>query len=167
MRLWGGKSTYYYFFCKTSYPMVFPLPPSTFFEDHLTPGRGGQAHLRRSPGCCSSHFYDFWMRHNVAPLTGPPKSQARPPISPLNLIPNLSKPLSILPLFLTGPLGPRPTAGHLDSCKSRPVCSLPEQARSRMYLSIRFLYLLLLIFSSISDPNSNYAESPRSGIRKL
>lgn len=147
--------------------MVFPLPPPTFFEDHLTPGRGGQAHLRRSPGCCASHFYDFCDASQCCSSHGSPKITGTTPISPLNLIPNLSKPLSILPLFLTGPLGPCPTAGHLDSCKSRPVCSLPEQARSRMYLSIRFLYLLLLIFSSISDPNSNYAESPRSGIRKL
>lgn len=147
--------------------MVFPLPPSTFFEDHIMPGRGGQAHLRQSPGCCSSHFYDFCDASQCCSSHRSPKIAGTTPISPLNLIPNLSKPLSILPLFLTGPLGPCPTAGHLDSCKSRPICSLPEQACSRMYLSIRFLYLLLLIFSSISDPNSNYAESPRSGIRKL
>lgn len=107
MRLWGEKSTYYYFFCKTSYPMVFPLPPSTFFEDHLTPGRGGQAHLRRSPGCCSSHFYDFCdtsqccSSHGSPKITGTtpnlaPKSNSQPVQTPLHS--------SSLPHWSTGPM---------------------------------------------------------------
>lgn len=163
----GGKALIIIFFARqvTLWYFPFHLPPSLRIISRQA--EVGKHTFGEAQAAARRIFMISVIRHNVAPLTGPPKSQARPPISPLNLIPNLSKPLSILPLFLTGPLGPCPTAGHLDSCKSRPVCSLPEQARSRMYLSIRFLYLLLLIFSSISDPNSNYAESPRSGIRKL
>lgn len=135
VRLWGEKkkhSFFFFFFRKTSYAMVFPLPPSIFLEDHIMSGRGGEAHLQQSLGCCSSHIYDFrdasrwWSSH------GYPKIRLNPQSCPLNLIPNLSKLLSLLSAFShwsTGPISHCRAPGPLQQHpRCHPVCSLPEQA---------------------------------------